>query len=148
MEKWVSVHGFPSYQVSNAGRVKRIEHIAQHARYGDRRLPERLLNPRKNHDGYWRVRIGGVFKFVHILVLESFVCPRPEGMQCCHTNGKASDNRLENLRWDTPANNVADRKKHGTYQWGKNNPYWKSKRNHQNESATHSTITEVTGKRA
>jgi hypothetical protein len=49
-------------------------------------------------------------------------------MQCCHTNGKASDNRLENLRWDTPANNVADRKKHGTYQWGKNNPYWKSKR--------------------
>ena len=78
MEKWVDVHGFPNYQVSNVGSVKRIEHIAQHARYGDRRLLERLLNPKKNHDGYWRVRIGGVFKFVHILVLESFVCPKPE----------------------------------------------------------------------
>jgi hypothetical protein len=129
MEIWVPVYGFPNYEVSDMGRIKRINHIAHHARYGDRHLPERMLNPRKNGDGYWRVKIGGKLRFVHVLVLESFVEPRPDGMQACHNNGKPEDNRLENLRWDTPSNNVADRKLHGTYQWGKNNPYWKSRKN-------------------
>lgn len=128
METWVPVHGFVNYEVSSFGKVKRIAHVAQHARYGNRKLPERYLNPRKNGDGYWRVKIGGKLRFVHVLVLESFICPRPEGLQACHNNGKAADNRLENLRWDTPSNNVQDRKEHGTYQWGKNNPYWKSNR--------------------
>jgi hypothetical protein len=129
MEIWVPVYGFPNYEVSDMGRVKRISHIAHHSRYGDRNLPERMLNPKKNGDGYWRVKIGGKLRFVHVLVLESFIEPRPNGMQACHNNGKPGDNRLENLRWDTPSNNVADRKLHGTYQWGKNNPYWKSLKN-------------------
>jgi len=122
MENWVSVSGYPNYAVSDKGRVKRIEHIAHHSRYGRRFLPERLLNPRRNHDGYMRTRIGGSARFVHVLVLESFVGPRPEGMQACHNNGDPSDNRLENLRWDTPKNNVKDRKSHGTYQWLGRNP--------------------------
>jgi len=131
METWVPVYGFANYEVSNMGNVRRISHIAKHARYGDRKLSERMLNPRRNGDGYWRVRIGKKFKFVHVLVLESFVCPRPDGMQVCHNNGKPDDNRLENLRWDTPRNNVLDRKAHGTYQWGANNPMsnsWREKR--------------------
>lgn len=36
-------------------------------------------------------------------------------MECCHNNGNASDNRLENLRWDTHYNNNQDRIRHGTY---------------------------------
>lgn len=126
METWVPVYGFKNYEVSNMGNVRRTSHIAKHARYGDRKLPERMLNPKKNGDGYWRVKIGKQLKFVHVLVLESFVCPRPKGMQVCHNNGKPDDNKLENLRWDTPRNNVLDRKSHGTYQWGANNPMSKS----------------------
>jgi len=122
MEKWITVHGHPNYQVSDKGRVKRISHIAKHKLYGDRYMCERLLSPRSNHDGYPRVRIDNKLKFVHVLMIESFVEPRPPGMQCCHCNGNPKDNRLENLRWDTPKNNVADRKKHGTYQYGEKNP--------------------------
>ena len=126
MERWVDVHGHPNYQVSDKGRVKRISHIAQHKLYGDRYLSERMLSPRINHDGYPRVKIQNKLKFVHVLVLESFVCPRPAGMQACHNNGNSADSRLENLRWDTPKNNVQDRKKHGTYQYVPNNPNFKN----------------------
>jgi hypothetical protein len=47
-------------------------------------------------------------------VLEAFVGPCPEGMQACHNNGNRLDNRLENLRWDTPSANQKDRIHHGT----------------------------------
>jgi hypothetical protein len=51
---------------------------------------------------------------VHGLVLMAFVGPKPPGMCACHNNGIATDNRPENLRWDTPKGNAADRKIHGT----------------------------------
>ena len=51
---------------------------------------------------------------VHVLMLETFVGPRPQGYEGCHNNGVRHDNRLENLRWDTVESNQADRKIHGT----------------------------------
>lgn len=54
-------------------------------------------------------------KQVHRLVLETFVRPCPEGMECCHNNGVKADNRLENLRWDTKKNNCKDAIKHGVH---------------------------------
>jgi hypothetical protein len=51
---------------------------------------------------------------VHRLVLEMFVGPCPEGMECCHAPDKTrSNNRLENLRWDTHLENMRDRKRYG-----------------------------------
>lgn len=49
---------------------------------------------------------------VHRLVLEAFVGPCPAGMVGCHNNGDHTDNRLENLRWDTPSANNLDRIAH------------------------------------
>jgi hypothetical protein len=61
---------------------------------------------------------------VHCLVLEAFVGPRPNGMQGCHfPNQNYSDNRLENLRWDTPAGNWGDRIANGTAPPGTNPSY-------------------------
>ncbi|QDV36402.1 HNH endonuclease [Tautonia plasticadhaerens] len=51
---------------------------------------------------------------VHHLVLEAFVCPRPPDRVCCHNDGNASNNRIENLRWDTHLSNTLDKAKHGT----------------------------------
>jgi hypothetical protein len=85
-------------------------------------LPERMCNPSKTSDGYLRVNLSGKLFLVHVLVLEAFVSKRPEGMQVCHNNGIPDDNRLENLRWDLPKNNVSDRIGHGTYQYGLKNP--------------------------
>lgn len=55
---------------------------------------------------------------VHRLVLITFVGPCPDGMECCHNNGDGSDNRLENLRWDTHKSNNNDRKLHNRYAVG------------------------------
>jgi len=53
---------------------------------------------------------------VHVLVLEAFVGPRPdEHFVGCHNDGDPSNNRLENLRWDSRANNGLDTVKHGTH---------------------------------
>jgi hypothetical protein len=51
---------------------------------------------------------------IHTLVLEAFVGPCPEGMQCCHGPLGKFDNRLSNLRWDTVQANHDDRKADGT----------------------------------
>lgn len=68
--------------------------------------------------GYIRVllRIGGgrISKLVHRLVLEAFAGPCPGGNEACHGNGIRTDNRLENLRWDTRRSNSQDRTLHGT----------------------------------
>lgn len=65
--------------------------------------------------GYVRVCLySKTVKPVHRLVLEAFVGPCPEGMQACHNNGIRDDNRVENLRWDTPKGNSLDKAKHGT----------------------------------
>lgn len=45
---------------------------------------------------------------VHILVLEAFVGPRPEGHWGLHRNDVPDDNRVENLYWGTPGQNGAD----------------------------------------
>lgn len=50
-----------------------------------------------------------------LLILEAFIGPRPDGMQCCHDNGHSLDNRLCNLRWDTPESNTLDRFRHAHY---------------------------------
>lgn len=42
------------------------------------------------------------------LVLEAFVGPCPEGMECCHGPGGCEDNRPSNLRWDTRQSNIED----------------------------------------
>jgi hypothetical protein len=44
--------------------------------------------------------------------------------QISHINRDKLDNRIENLRWDTHANNNLDRKKHGKYPTGKDHPMY------------------------
>jgi hypothetical protein len=81
-----------------------------------------LKNPRgkpikgSKHEGYLRAefRINGKRErvFIHRLVLEAFVGPCPEGMECRHLDGDPTNNRLENLIWGTPRQNGFDRVRH------------------------------------
>lgn len=52
------------------------------------------------------------------LILEVFVGPCPDGMECCHDDGNETNDTLTNLRWDTPLNNHADRFTHSTVPMG------------------------------
>lgn len=59
---------------------------------------------------------------IHRIVARTFLGPRPEGMQVRHLNGDKLDNRLENLKYGTPKENVADKKLHGTQTRGQDHP--------------------------
>jgi hypothetical protein len=52
---------------------------------------------------------------IYRLALEAFIGPCPPGMEGCHNNGDAADDRLENLRWDTKSSNARDSVWHGTH---------------------------------
>lgn len=43
--------------------------------------------------------------YIHALVLEAFVSPRPPGAEASHLNAIKSDNRLSNLAWESHATN-------------------------------------------
>ena len=105
-ENWLPVVGYEGfYEVSDRGRVKRVAG-GQGATPGLRRLTS-------NPNGYLQVILSAnnirENKKVSRMVLEAFVGPCPPGMEACHWNDIADDNRLENLRWDTHAANIADR---------------------------------------
>ncbi len=91
-------------------------------------LVPRKLKLCKNKKGYLLVKIGGVVRQVHRLILMTFIGKCPEGMQTCHNNGIKDDNRVENLRWDTPKNNCADRRKHGNQIMGEKHHLYGKKR--------------------
>lgn len=40
---------------------------------------------------------------------------RPDGLVACHWNDDPADNRLSNLRWDTPSANSLDSVRNGTH---------------------------------
>lgn len=107
MEQWKPVVGFEGiYEVSNLGRVKTLK-------------TNRIKKPTPNNKDkrllvlLWKENKYKAMK-VHRLVLTAFVGPNPLGMECCHNDGNARNNRLDNLRWDTPSSNQHDRTIHGT----------------------------------
>ena len=117
-EEWRPIQGYDGYEVSSLGCVRSWRKLG--ARHAPPMSP-RLKKQSTCVGGYLRVSLGREVKLVHRLVLEAFVGPAPEGMQCRHLNGTASDNRLVNLSWATPVDNNADKIAHGTHQAGTKN---------------------------
>lgn len=94
------------YEVSDAGHVYSL-------------LTDKLLKQGLDPKGKPRVTLYGngtrqVVR-VHVLVLEAFVGPRPEGMEACHYDDSGANNHLSNLRWDTPSGNTQDRVRNGLH---------------------------------
>ena len=66
-------------------------------------------------------------KLVHRLVLEAYVGPCPEGMECRHLDGNSLNNNLGNLAWGTHLENSQDMERHGHIYRGERNPLSKAK---------------------
>lgn len=129
-ERWLPVVGYEGlYEVSDLGRVRSLDRHVR-SRFQTRLVKGRVLTPDVDQHGYLRVCLSVAQRKrhhqVHRLVLLAFRGPCPEGMQACHFPDRDPENsRLSNLRWDTPAGNYNDKKKHGTAPIGERNRWAK-----------------------
>ena len=102
MENWKQIKDFPDYEVSDHGRVR-----------SNLFRKTKIMKQRKGGHGYlylalWKEGIRHT-KLVHRLVLETFVCECPVGMECSHQDYNKENNRLDNLAWETYAENTQKR---------------------------------------
>lgn len=121
-ERWLPVVGFEDlYEVSDHGQVRSLPRRARN-RYSSWIRPSQIIRPYSLRQGHRVVNLvphEGVKHIrkacVHVLVLEAFVGPRPEGYDGCHNDGDPTNNHLSNLRWDTRSANSYDCVKHGNH---------------------------------
>lgn len=122
-EIWRPVPNWPGYEVSSFGHIRSLPRVViRRRRTGysagqPQRLRGGIMRTFDNHKGYRQLRLRRVGKAktftVHRLVMLAFVGARPEGMEICHFDGDKWNNRLTNLRYDTPESNREDAKRHG-----------------------------------
>jgi hypothetical protein len=103
------IPGFPNYLVGSNGTL-----WSRRGRGGGIARNWKRLKGNVSAYGYRRFCLtheSGVQKVCHLhrLVLQAFVGPCPEGMEACHAPDPNKLNcRIENLRWATRAENLAD----------------------------------------
>lgn len=119
-EIWLDVVGYEGrYKVSNLGRVRSVPHLVPYKAGTTKFVHGKMLRPGPSKTGHLTVSLGRCNSVgVHRIVLEAFVGPCPDGMECCHGDGIAFNNVLPNLRWDTRSANLLDAVRHGAKKVG------------------------------
>src|SRR4051812_31439367 len=90
--------GFPGYRVGDDGTVWSCR--PKNGKGAN--VSWRQLRPTPRPNGGYLVAVlhpGQHTFLVHRLIMEAFVGPRPDGLQCCHGDGNPANNAISNLRW-------------------------------------------------
>lgn len=126
MVSWKSIPGYEGfYQASIGGRIRSLDRIVEYSD-GRRTLHKGItLKPGKCKRGYRRVTLWknniSKSRLISRLILRTFVGNCPSGMEVCHNDNDPSNNKLANLRYDTPKANNLDKKKFETCSSGERN---------------------------
>ena len=122
MEEWKDIQGYEGlYQVSNLGRVKRLDgYVKTGIKHSEVRLCKgRILKQNLKRNGYLTVDLSKEYKVktisVHRLVAFAF-CYKPDGKEVVdHINTNKQDNRAVNLEWVSPEENRRRAKENHLY---------------------------------
>lgn len=119
-EQWLPVVEYEGlYSISNLGRVRSEGRVVQKNDGTTQTVHARLLAAVPDRKGYLRVNLFreniGATCYIHQMMMEAFVGPRPSGLLIRHLNGDQSHNRLPNLCYGTDSENQLDTVRHGTH---------------------------------
>jgi NUMOD4 motif/HNH endonuclease len=109
---WRPIPGFPAYEASSCGRIRRI----RSSNFG-----LRVLKPMIGNRGYWKVTLYDPSGNQRAVMIHRAVCLAWHGFPekgrdlACHRNGDHLDNRSENLYWGTAIENAKDCLRHGRH---------------------------------
>jgi hypothetical protein len=123
MTCWKDIPGWETrYEISEYGDVRSKDMVVG-ARGGKTAVRKgRMLSPAKKTNGYLAVTLtDGLNRpqiSVHRLVARAFVGECPIGLHVLHGDGNKTNNHFTNLRYGTPAENVADTNRHGRQRRG------------------------------
>lgn len=118
---WALVPGWPTYEVSTSGEVRR-RGPATGAVVG--RVLRQLQNPKTGYRSVYLSAHSTQKRIdVHRLVALTFLGPQPSAQHLvAHNDGIRANNVVTNLRWATQTDNLRDCRAHGTALIGSRNP--------------------------
>lgn len=115
MSDWTPIPSWEGiYEAHPDGRVRSLDRLIQAGRWTQRKQGREL---RQSFAGrYLAVHLGrDRRRYVHQLIAETFIGPRPPGKVVCHNDGDVTNNAADNLRYDTRSENNRDMARHGTH---------------------------------
>ena len=99
------------YSISECGRVYRHPYRRGADKLGRRpRFPGKWIKSHLSSGGYVQVSLRQKTKGLHQLLALAFLERRDETLEVDHVNGDCRDNRVENLRWCSHAENMRNSK--------------------------------------
>ena len=110
---WQPIKNFDKYQVSNLGEVRSFH----------KSKTPTLLKLQKTNFGYLQVVLCSDIQkreLVHVIVAECIIGERPKGFQVNHKNGIKTDNRVENLEYVSPKENMKHASENKLNNYGEN----------------------------
>lgn len=121
VEKWKPIIGYENlYEISSIGRIRSYYTNAKNI--GN---TVKIKEQSTDKDGYKRVSLYDATKpvstknvAIHRLVLQTFIGPCPPGMEASHLDGDKTNNRLDNLKWESHYDNEQHKQEHGTRKKG------------------------------
>lgn len=111
------IPGVIGYAAGSDGEIYSFRNGGHQTPQNRYRLTPIQLSPAVCRDGRRHLGIswrGRTFSTVATLVCSAFHGPRPPGMTCSHLNGRAFDDRPENLTWESYKDNERRKVSHGT----------------------------------